>query len=430
MERILIVEDSPTQREMLRHTLESHGYEVALAANGQDAWTRFSHIAPTIVITDIIMPEMDGYALCRAIKRAPDFARIPVVLLTSLSDPKDVIAGLECGADSFVGKPFAEDYLLARIRDVIANRDLPARDKRERGIEITHEGRNHLITAERPQILNLLLSVYEVAVRRNEDLIEAQAKLRKLNDELEQKVRDRTRKLEESNRSLETFCYSIAHDLRAPLRGIQGYVGILQEDYAAKLDEAAKGYAGRACAAAARMDTMIADLLAYGRISHGEAPMREIDLRVEFRRVLADMADQIEAKHAEVRIEVTAPHVWASPVLLTQVLLNLLGNALKFGRPGIVPQIQLSAHAVGDRVEVSVTDNGIGIAPAYRSKIFNVFEKAHTEPAYPGTGIGLAIVQKAVERMNGSVRVANGPDGGTCFTCDLPAARPAVGQAG
>lgn len=426
MERILIVEDSPTQREMLKHTLEAQGYAVFTATNGKEAWARFRDYAPTLVITDIIMPEMDGYALCRAIKSANDISRtVPVVLLTSLSDPRDVIAGLECGADSFVGKPFAEDYLLSRIRHVIANRDLPARADDGRGIEIEHEGRRHLITAERPQMLNLLLSVYEVAVRRNEDLIQTQAKLRKLNGELEQKVRDRTRKLEESNRSLETFCYSIAHDLRAPLRGIQGYVNIIREEYASQLDASAQDYAARACVAAGRMDRMISDLLAYGRISHGEAPMRQVDLREEFRQILADMADQIKAKNADVTLEVAATHAWASRILLTQIMLNLLGNSLKFIRPEVKPRILLRAEREDDRVKITVSDNGIGIAPVYREKIFNIFEKAHTEPSYPGTGIGLAIVQKAIERMGGAIRMDDAPGGGARFTFDLPAEKPA-----
>lgn len=425
MERILIVEDSPTQREMLQHTLETQGYPVTVAANGKDAWTRLAEIAPTLVITDIVMPEMDGYALCRAIKSAEAFARIPVVLLTSLSDPKDVIAGLECGADSFIGKPFAEDYLHARIRHVIANRDLSARDKGGRGIEISHDGRTHLINAERPQILDLLLSVYEVAVRRNEDLIRAQAELRTLNNELEQKVSDRTRLLEESNKSLDTFCYSIAHDLRSPLRSIQGFVTALSEEYAAKLDDTAQDYARRACSAAGRMDRLIADLLAYGRVNHGEAPVQQLDLHWELRHILADFEDRVRAKGATIELDVASSDVWASSILLRQALTNLIDNALKFTRSGIAPKIVLAVKATGSRVAISVTDSGIGIDPAFHGKIFNIFEKAHLDPTNSGTGIGLAIVQKAVERMGGEIRVESQPGRGSCFTLELPASASA-----
>lgn len=425
MERILIVEDSPTQREMLRHTLERSGYQVALAVDGEDAFRRIAEIAPTLVLTDILMPRMDGYALCHAIKSDPHRAAIPVVLLTSLSDPKDVVAALECGADGFVGKPFADDYLLSRVRSVIANRDLPERDKRERGVEISHEGRKYLITAERRQILDLLLSVYEVAMLRNADLAQAQASLRKLNSELEQKVRHRTRKLEESNQALETFCYSVAHDLRAPLRSIQGYVTILEEMAAGPQAEEMKTYVERARAAAARMDKMIVDLLAYGRVSHAETPMGWVDVRPEIERILGEFAEEVERKRAHVALDVAEARVWTSRVLLAQIVANLLNNALKFVRAGEPPHVTIQARPTERGLEIQVRDRGIGIDLTYRNKIFKVFEKVHTEP-FPGTGIGLAIVQKAVERLGGDIGVESEPGKGSCFTVVLPTLNPAA----
>lgn len=421
MERILIVEDSATQREALRHTLVTHGYEVVAAVNGRDAWERFTAVKPTLVVSDIVMPEMDGYALCRAIKTSPQTARVPVVLLTSLSDAKDVIAALECGADSFIGKPFSEEYLLSRIAGVIANRNLPERDKGERGVEISHGGKTHLITAGRPQILDLLLSVYEVAMRRNEDLATAQGSLRKLNAELEQIVRDRTRKLEESNKALETFCYSVAHDLRAPLRSIQGYVSMLFEDYAAGLDAVAQDYAKRVCASAERMDKMIVDLLAYGRVSHAEAPIEEVDLRAEIDKVIAEFTSEIGTKRAQVSVDAERIVLRTSRVLVSQVLLNLVGNALKFVRAGEVPVVRIEARNTPQGARIVVADRGIGIEPPYLAKIFNVFEKLHTE-AFPGTGIGLAIVKKAVDRLGGKVAVESTPGKGTRFVVELPAA--------
>lgn len=423
MERILIVEDSPTQREMLRHTLTRAGYEVMVAADGRDAWERIGQLAPTLVVTDILMPRMDGYALCRALKREPGLAAIPVVLLTSLADAKDVVAALECGADGFIGKPFADDYLLSRIRAVIVNRDLPERDKRERGVEISHEGRSYLITAERRQILDLLLSVYEVAMRRNADLAEAQASLRKLNAELEQKVRDRTRKLEESNQALETFCYSVAHDLRAPLRSIQGYVSILGEETGANESEEVRHYVDRARAAAARMDKMIVDLLAYGRVSHAEVPMEWVELRSQIERVVGEFSDEIASKEARVDVRAEELEVWTSRVLLGQVLHNLVGNALKFVRPGMAPEVTIEVRKVERGARIEVRDRGIGIDLSYRHKIFKVFEKLHSDP-FPGTGIGLAIVQKAVERLGGTIAVESEPGKGSCFVVELPGGGP------
>lgn len=419
MERILIVEDSATQREMLQHTLESNGFKVLAAANGREAWERLRAVQATLVITDILMPEMDGYALCRAIKANDTMAQIPVILLTSLSDSKDVIAALECGADGFIGKPFTDEHLLSRLRGVIANRDLAARDKDGHGVQIVHEGRTHLIEANRRQMLDLLLSVYDVAMRRNADLTQAQASLRRLNAELEQKVRDRTRRLEESNKALETFCYSVAHDLRAPLRSIQGYVGLVRDETKGDA-EAVKDYVARAQAAGERMDRMIVDLLAYGRVSHAEAPMEWVDLRAEIERIVAEFAQDVARKSARVTVKAEPVRLWTSRVLLAQVLSNLIGNALKFVRAGEPPVVEIEARVQGNKATIVVRDQGLGIDLAYRAKIFRVFEKVHTEN-FPGTGIGLAIVQKAVERLGGEVRVESEPGRGSCFTVELPA---------
>lgn len=427
MERILIVEDSATQREMLRHTLVSAGHDVSVALDGEDAWNRLTEVEPTLVLTDILMPRMDGYTLCKAIKAEARFARIPVVLLTSLSDPKDVVAALECGADGFIGKPFADDYLLSRVAGVIANRDLPERDKRERGVEISHEGRTYLITAERRQILDLLLSVYEVAMLRNADLALAQGSLRKLNSELEQKVRDRTRKLEESNQALETFCYSVAHDLRAPLRSIQGFVTILGElSNGCPAQDEMLQYVERARSAASRMDRMIVDLLAYGRVSHADTPMAWVDVRSELNRIAAEFDDEIRRKHAVVEVQAEEGRVWTSRVLLAQIVTNLLSNALKFVCEGKPPHVTVRARATSRGLRIEVQDRGIGIDLTYRNKMFKVFEKLHSEP-FPGTGIGLAIVQKAAERLGGQITVESEPGKGSCFILEIPNVGPAGG---
>lgn len=419
MERILIAEDSATQREGLRHILAQQGYQVVLAADGQEAWERFPEIRPTLVITDIVMPRRDGYSLCREIKQDARFAHVPVVLLTSLSDPKDVIAALECGADSFIGKPFSEDNLLSRVRGVIANRDLPLRDRGTQGIEISHGDRVHLIGAGRQQILDLLLSVYDVAMRRNQALVEAQSKLRKLNAELEQMVRDRTRKFEESNKALETFCYSVAHDLRAPLRSIQGYAAMLIENHSGGLDEDGRDYTARASAAAARMDKMIVDLLAYGRVSHAETEMQEVNLKAEVDKVVAELAHEITARRAKIALDVPALTVKTSRVLLAQILLNLTGNALKFVPPHTPPEVRIAARQTPRAIVIEVSDRGIGMDPAYLPKIFNVFEKLHTG-SFPGTGIGLAIVKKAVDRLGGQLSVNSELGKGTEFRIEIP----------
>lgn len=167
---ILIAEDSPTQAEQLRHLLETRGFKVRTASNGRRALALAHEQTPTLLISDIVMPEMDGYALCKEIKAHEGLKAVPVILVTSLSSTDDIIRGLECGADSFVRKPYEDRYFLSRIEYTLANRRLGERTKMQLGVEISFGGRKYFITSERQQILDLLISTYEEAVHMNEEL--------------------------------------------------------------------------------------------------------------------------------------------------------------------------------------------------------------------------------------------------------------------
>jgi len=167
---ILIAEDSPTQREQLEYLLKEHGYAVVAAANGKEALDAARQRRPALIISDIVMPELDGYGLCKAIKSDPKLKGIPVILVTTLSDPQDVIRGLECGADNFIRKPYEERYLLSRIEYLLMNLELRKNQKMQMGVEIDLGGQKHFITAERQQILDLLISTYEQAVHINKEL--------------------------------------------------------------------------------------------------------------------------------------------------------------------------------------------------------------------------------------------------------------------
>lgn len=192
---ILVVEDSPTQAEQLKYVLEQQGYCVSVANNGKEALALIGKRKPKVVISDIIMPEMDGYQLCQQIKAGERLKDIPVILVTALSDPKDIIKGIECGADNFIVKPYDEKYLLYMIQHVLANQELHRGESAQ--MEFFFRGQKYFITADRLQILNLLLSMYETAVQKNLELIKAQDELRALNEQLEEKVEERTKALSE-----------------------------------------------------------------------------------------------------------------------------------------------------------------------------------------------------------------------------------------
>ncbi|MCK9375377.1 MAG: response regulator [Syntrophobacterales bacterium] len=194
---ILVVEDSATQAERLRLILEQQGYRVAAARNGREALSAMAREKPQLVISDIIMPEIDGYQLCRLIRADRDLKHTPVILLTALSDPADVIKALECGADNFIVKPYDEPNLLSRIHLFETNRDLRNLEAVQPPLEIVFQGQKYLVNSDRLQILNLLLSTYEAAVAQNTQLLQTQQQLQRLTEALEDQVNQRTAALSE-----------------------------------------------------------------------------------------------------------------------------------------------------------------------------------------------------------------------------------------
>jgi DNA-binding response OmpR family regulator len=174
---ILIVEDSHTQAAQLKHVLETNRYVVTLAYDGEEAFESLAKRRPTIVISDVVMPGMDGYELCRKIKQNEQFKSIPVILLTSLSSPHDIIKGLECGADHFITKPYNKDYLLSHIQYIFVNRELRKQSMADLGIEIFFAGQKHFLTSDRIQILDLLFSTYEAVMQKNRELEQTNQKL-------------------------------------------------------------------------------------------------------------------------------------------------------------------------------------------------------------------------------------------------------------
>jgi len=215
---ILIVEDSPTQAEKLKYLLEKHNYSVFCSENGQLALDVLENYDPLIIISDICMPIMDGYELCRRVKALDRQLDIPFILLTSLSNAEDVIEGLECGADNFITKPYAEDYLLSHVQHIIANRKFHNTERVRIGVELLFAGKRRFITADQQQIFTLLISTYEAAVMKNKELLKMQEELQTMNDQLEQMVEERTMELKLNERKYQdlydnapTMCMSVEY---------------------------------------------------------------------------------------------------------------------------------------------------------------------------------------------------------------------------
>jgi diguanylate cyclase (GGDEF)-like protein len=231
---ILIVEDSPTQAEKLRHIIEEEGFQVSVANNGKEALDILGKSKPNIIISDVLMPEMDGYELCKRVRSDKKYQEIPIILLTSLSDPKDVIKGLESGANNFIVKPYDERYLISRIDYLLANLEIRKNSKASMGISIFFAGENYFITAERLQILDLLLSTYENAYHQNLELIKARNELRELNEQLEEKVQERTselrKEIEERKRIEKRLQYLAYYDNLTGIPNRNYFIERLNED--------------------------------------------------------------------------------------------------------------------------------------------------------------------------------------------------------
>lgn len=245
-----------------------------------------------------------------------------------------------------------------------------------------------------------------------------QAQLSHHAGELEGLVTERTAELTTTNEQMETFVYSIAHDLRAPLRAMQGFSELLVEEAGATLNATCRDYAVRINNAAQFMDAMLCDLLAFSQISQQRVELAEVSLATVVESVLSRLNKDMREQGARVDSSGAWPAVLAHESTLTLVLFNLMSNALKFARPGVPPQIKLWAEEQADFIRVCVQDNGVGIASEYQEQIFRLFTRLNGE-RYPGTGFGLAIVLKGVERMGGRVGMQSAPHSGSRFWFEL-----------
>ena len=240
--------------------------------------------------------------------------------------------------------------------------------------------------------------------------------------ELEQRVEERTIELKGANDELQAFAYTVSHDLRAPLRAMQGFGQALIEDYGDTMDDMARDFTRRIVEAATHMDNLIQDLLAYSRMAQAQLDLEPVSVSEAVAAATSQLEDELRTSNAKVSAAVGEAKVNAHRQTLIQIIVNLVGNGVKFVDSAQTPEIEVVATSQGELVRIAVKDNGIGIDPRHADRIFRLFERLHGMEEYPGTGIGLAIVKKGAERMGGRVGLKSTPGEGSTFWVELPRA--------
>jgi two-component system, NtrC family, sensor kinase len=378
--KILAVDDSETYLQELAEALRADGYEMVLARSGEEALHLLAVQPVDCILLDVLMPGIGGQETCRRVKSVPVMRDIPIVMLTAVDDRDAMIQGLGAGADDYIAKSSDFEVLRARVLAQIRRKQF--------------EDENRLI---REHLLRAELEAMEARAAR--EIAESRASL--------------VEQLESKNEELESFSYSVAHDLRAPLRSIDGFGLILLQDYADKLDDDGKHYLNYVRESAQHMARLIDDLLALSRVARSEFQRAPVDLSAIARSVAARLAQSTPDRQVEL-VVAERLHADGDDGLLTIAFENLLGNAWKFTRTRARARIEVGVCDDGHRTYF-VRDNGAGFDMAYASKLFGVFQRLHSTTEFEGTGIGLATVQRIVRRHGGRIWAEGAEGRGATF---------------
>ena len=385
-ESVLLVAPVGQDAPLITRLLERVGLGAIPCRDLVELCQHFQNGAGALLIAEEALDRESRETLLTALHAQAKWSDIPIILLTSNSHSSDtslrMFAALAASGNvTLLERP---------VRQIVLTSALTAALKARRR---QYEIRDFLIERER----HLL--------------------------DLEQRVEERTAALTETNRQMESFCYTVSHDLRAPLRAMSGFADLLLEDFAPGLGPDGAKYLERIKAAAVKMGDLTNDLLNYSRTSRIALVMQPLPLDEVVDEVVASCAFQIHESGTQVVREKLLHCVMGHRESLVQALTNLVINATKFTRPGVLPEIRFRSEDRGQMIRLWIIDNGIGIEPRFQSRIFNIFEKLHGED-YGGTGVGLAIVSRVVERLHGRTGVESDGATGSQFWIELPAGPP------
>ena len=377
---ILLVDDQPGKLMANEAILSELGPRIIKARTGVDALAHLLRYDFAVILLDVNMPDMDGFETAALIRQRPRFEKTPIIFITGYNTTDvDRLKGYELGAVDYLFLPVVPQVLKAKVSVFVE-------------------------LARQTQIIKSQAADLAAHNSRQAEQLEV---IQKLNYELKN-----------ANSELEAFSYTVSHDLRAPLRSISGFVNVLMEDYAPRLDETGRSHLAALDRAAKRMDALTRDLLAYGRVARESVTLEPVALEPLLEAVVS-LNGAGKTYPASILIEPGLGQIMGHRFLLEQCLSNLISNATKFVAPGVTPRVHIRTEPRGRQVRLWIEDNGIGIDPTYHRKIFNMFERVGDLHRYEGTGIGLAIVHRAVQRMGGACGVESIRGEGSRFWLDL-----------
>ena len=362
--KLLIVDDEAAQMKALCNTLENEGYATTGFTFAKDALSELRSQPFDLVLTDLMMPEMDGIALLRAAREID--SNVVGIVMTGHGAIDTAVEAMKAGALDYILKPFK----LSGILPVLSR---------------------------------------ALGVRR----------LRMENEELQRRVRERTTELEAANKELEAFSYSISHDLRAPLRSVGAFSSILLQEHSSRMPAEARRLLDIVTTSARRMEQLIEDLLRFSRLSRQPLSKQPVDIPALVQATLQELRQQENDRQINVTVG-ELPNCVGDQSLLKQVFVNLLSNAFKFTRQREKASVEVGCQRQEGETVYFVRDNGAGFDARYAEKLFGVFQRLHSAEQFEGTGVGLSIVQRIVQRHGGRIWAEGKVDEGATFYFTLP----------
>lgn len=500
--KVLLADDNVDMLDYVERLL-SDQFEVVTARDGEDAFRKAIEFRPDLVLSDIMMPKLDGFGLLKKLRGQPEMKNTPLIFLSARAGEEAKVEGLDAGADDYLVKPFSARELMVRVSNHIrinqvrretelqfyqlfqeapaiinvfkgpdfryelfhpknkeifgdvdftgmtlleALPDLEGHPIIDQMNKVYREGvtiyeNETMVTFKdasgKPTehyfqyiyqpwydlkgniqgVLNFAIDVSE-QVRARKNIEESERRYRELTEHLETIVEERTIELRRSNEDLQQFAHVASHDLKEPVRKLKTFINRLEDEFGEGLSEPGKRYVEKMRMASARMYEMIDGVLKYSSLSEGDQHIEAIDMNALFATVESDLEMVILQKKAIFK-KGKFPVIDGAKILIYQLFYNLINNALKFSAES--PKIEVSGKIIdGDMLEISVRDNGIGFAPENADKIFNAFSRLHSKDRYEGTGLGLALCKKIVERHHGTIRAVGKENDGSVFIVTLP----------